>query len=118
MESPPAKLFAQGHDLLPEACGPLLGGLQAALELGVLPGQPAVAELQVLQAAQQVSSGGPGVREGLITGHSSHPLPFPGGGSGGGGNEALLENEEQERDCPALQGLAAQLLPQPVPHSL
>lgn len=49
---PPAKLLAQGRDLLPEACRALLGSLHAALQFGVLPCQPAVAELQVLQAAQ------------------------------------------------------------------
>lgn len=60
----PAELLAQGRDLLPEACGPLLGCLHTALQFGILPSQPAVAELQVLQAAQQVGGGGPGGREG------------------------------------------------------
>lgn len=70
---PPAKLPAQGCDLLAQACGSLFSCLHTALELGVLPSQPAVAELQVLQAAQQVSCGGPEVREGLVTGHNPPP---------------------------------------------
>lgn len=68
---PPAKLLAQGRNLLPEARRALLSGLHAALQFGILPGQPAVAELQVLQAAQQVGCGGPGSGKG----RSHHPQP-------------------------------------------
>lgn len=107
---PPAKLLAQGRDLLPKASGALLRSLHAALQLGVLSQQPAVTELQLLQAAQQVSGGRPGSRKGKVTTCSPSLLPQVREVVRVVGQGALLEKEEQERDCPALFELLAQPL--------
>lgn len=90
---PPAKLLAQGQNLLPETRRPLLGRLHAALQFGVLPNQPAVAELQVLQTAEQVGWGRPAGREGPRSA-SLAQATFP---RWWWGDVALLEKEKQGR---------------------
>lgn len=103
---PPAKLPAQGQDLLREPSRPLLRRLHAALQFSILPGQTPVTELQVLQAAQKVSCGRPGGDKGAVV-IARAPASFPRSGSfWWWGDRAVLEKQKQEWDSSALSKLS------------